>query len=123
MYLYRDGLPVHKFHIALGAHPVGDKVHAGDERTPEGAYILDWRNPGSVYYKSIHISYPDATDRRTAARRGVDPGGMIMIHGQPDYAFTKRTGDWTNGCIAVSNSAMDIIWRTVPDDTPIHIYP
>lgn len=123
MYLYRDHALLHQFDIGLGAHPVGDKVQAGDERTPEGAYVLNWRNPASKYYKSIHISYPDRQDRQEAARRGVDPGGMIMIHAQPDYALTKRTGDWTNGCIAVSNHAMDIIWQLVPMGTPIHILP
>lgn len=123
MYLYVDGLPVKSFHIGLGDQPIGDKRMRGDERTPVGAYTLDWRNPNSIYYKSIHISYPDAQDIARAKAQGVDPGGLIMIHGQPDYDFRKRTGDWTNGCIAVSNHAMDVLWRRVPMGTPIHIYP
>lgn len=123
LYLYRDGMPVRSYKIGLGDEPIGDKFQSGDERTPEGTYKLDWRNPESKFYKSIHISYPDAEDRRMAERRGVDPGGQIMIHGQPDYDFEKRSGDWTDGCIAVSNEAMDVLWRLVPEDTPIHIYP
>lgn len=123
LYLYRDGMPVRSYKIGLGDEPIGDKFQSGDERTPEGTYKLDWRNPESKFYKSIHISYPNAEDRRMAERRGVDPGGQIMIHGQPDYDFRKRSGDWTDGCIAVSNEAMDVLWRLVPEDTPIHIYP
>lgn len=123
MYLYADGLPIKSFDIGLGANPVGDKHREGDEKTPEGAYILDWRNPDSLYHRSIHISYPNAQDRARAQAHGVDPGGMIMIHGQPDYAFDKRMGDWTNGCIAVSNQAMDYMWQHVPMGTPIHILP
>lgn len=123
LYLYVDGMPIKSFRIGLGDHPAGDKRRSGDERTPEGAYILDWRNPDSLYHLSIHISYPNARDRAWARAHGVDPGGNIMIHGQPDYAFEKRTGDWTDGCIAVSDKAMDIIWRRVPTGTPIHIYP
>lgn len=123
LHLYRDGVPVRSYPIGLGDNPEGHKQRSGDQRTPEGAYRLDWRNPDSVFYKSIHVSYPDRDDRRATVRRGVDPGGEIMIHGQPNYAFEKRTGDWTDGCIAVSNKAMDDLWTNVPDDTPIHIYP
>lgn len=123
LYLYRDGLPVRSYPVGLGDNPVGPKQRSGDERTPEGAYLLDWRNPDSTFYKSIHVSYPDREDLREARRRGVDPGGEIMIHGQPNYAYEPRNGDWTDGCIAVSNDAMDELWAMVPEDTPIHIYP
>lgn len=123
LYLYRDGLPIRSYHIGLGDHPRGDKHREGDERTPEGAYILDWRNPESIFYKSLHISYPNSQDLHYALSRGWNPGGNIMIHGQPNYATERRVGDWTDGCIAVSNRAMDEIWRLVPDGTRIHIYP
>lgn len=123
LYVYRDGLPIREYHIQLGASPVGPKLHEGDSRTPEGAYALDWRNPESSFYKSIHITYPNRHDLMRAARHGVKPGGEIMIHGQPSYDSRKRHGDWTHGCIAVSNKAMDELWQLVPQDTPIHIYP
>lgn len=123
LYLYADGLVVNRFAISLGGQPVGDKRRRGDQRTPEGIYILDWRNPDSQFHRSLHISYPNARDRARARAHGVDPGDNIMIHGQPDYAFSKRTGDWTHGCIAVSNRAMDIIWKRVPLGTPIEIHP
>lgn len=123
MYLYADGLPIKSFDIGLGDSPAGDKREEGDEKTPEGAYVLDWRNPDSLYHRSIHISYPNAQDRARAQANGVDPGGMIMIHGQPNYAFEERVGDWTNGCIAISNRAIDYMWQHVPMGTPIHILP
>lgn len=127
MYLYVDGLPVKSFDIGLGDRPVGDKRREGDERTPEGAYILDWRNLDSHYYRSIHISYPNARDVAWARAHGVDPGGNIMIHGLPNDMDKPRhwylTHDWTFGCIAVSNSAMQWIWMLVKPGTPIVIKP
>ncbi|MBE1202943.1 L,D-transpeptidase family protein [Aminobacter carboxidus] len=74
---------VRSYAMALGANPVGHKGREGDERTPEGRYVLDWRHPESGYYRSVHISYPNADDVAAAKRAGVEPGGMIMIHGQP----------------------------------------
>jgi murein L,D-transpeptidase YafK len=127
LYLLKEGDVIRTFDIALGMVPVGDKEREGDFRTPEGRYLLDARNPNSDFFLSIHISYPDADDRRQAAARGESPGSAIMIHGQPNepnYSETYyRTQDWTNGCIAVSNSDMIDIWLMTPDDTPIEIRP
>lgn len=123
MHLYRDGTPIRRYPIQLGVQPEGHKRWEGDGRTPEGAYTLDWRNPESRFYKSIHISYPDSRDLAAARRRGMSPGGEIMIHGQPWYASNARVGDWTDGCIAVSNEVMDELWELVPEGTRIHIYP
>jgi len=123
LYLYRDGLPVRSYPIQLGKVPLGHKVREGDQRTPEGAYTLDWRNPESSFYRSIHVTYPNARDLRRIAGQAINPGGEIMIHGQPVYDFDPRYGDWTDGCIAVSNEAMDELWRLIPENTPIHIYP
>jgi len=127
LYLMRDGKELTSFKVAFGANPDGHKQQQGDERTPEGHYILDYKNPDSKYYKSIHISYPNALDRENARKRGVRPGGDIMIHGQPNnptfsQAFYARE-DWTNGCIAVSNSDMIDIWLMTPDSVPIEIVP
>ncbi|MES1956179.1 L,D-transpeptidase family protein [Salinisphaera hydrothermalis] len=123
LYLYRNGLIMAQYPIALGLSPIGTKQMRGDDKTPIGAYTLDWRNPNSEFHRSIHISYPDAADRAHAAALGVSAGSNIMIHGQPDYDNRPRNGDWTHGCIAVSNAAIDQIWAHVPDGTPIHIYP
>lgn len=123
LYVYRHGLVIQQYNIALGRQPIGAKHSQGDERTPEGHYVLDWRNPHSHFYRSIHISYPAARDRRRAARRGVNPGGEIMIHGQPAYDDIPRHGDWTDGCIAISDKGMDQLWQLIAQNTPIDIYP
>lgn len=127
LYLMRNGEPFRTFDIALGIAPVGDKKEEGDNRTPEGLYWLDMRNPHSDYFLSIHISYPNTEDRLEARQNGLDPGGQIMIHGQPNSptysAAYYRRADWTNGCIAVSNSDMIDIWLMTPDRVPIEILP
>lgn len=115
--------------VALGGQPLGHKTRQGDRRTPEGRYMLDYRNPRSAYFLSIHVSYPDRADREQARRRGVDPGGDIMIHGQPNNAAFRqylqlRPGlDWTDGCIALSDADMQALWDLIPVPLPIEILP
>lgn len=127
LHLMQGGKAFRTFKIALGIRPVGDKKQEGDFKTPEGQYLLDRRNPNSEFFLSIHVSYPDSNDRREAAEQGVDPGGAIMIHGQPNEPSRSeayyRTQDWTNGCIAVSNSDMIDIWLMTGENTPIEIRP
>jgi murein L,D-transpeptidase YafK len=127
LHLVKGGEIIKTFKIALGMVPVGDKEFEGDFKTPEGRYVLDMRNPDSDYFLAIRISYPNAADRREAREKGVDPGGAIMIHGQPNIPTRSetyyRTQDWTNGCIAVSNSDMIDIWLMTGDNTPIEIRP
>ena len=127
LHLLKDDEIFRTFEIALGIAPVGDKQAEGDLKTPEGVYTLDTRNPDSDYFLSIHISYPNSRDAREARAKGVSPGGQIMIHGQPNEptysaAYYKKQ-DWTNGCIAVSNSDMIDIWLMTPNDIPIEIRP
>ena len=113
--------------IALGLSPQGHKQEEGDSRTPEGRYLLTKRNPNSDYFLSILVSYPNSRDVARAARRGVSPGGQIMIHGLPNEPSQNeeyyRLADWTDGCIAVSNSDMVDIWLMTSGDTPIEILP
>ncbi|HEA51815.1 hypothetical protein LCGC14_2506030 [marine sediment metagenome] len=127
LYLMNGEKVIRSYRISLGDNPEGHKLFEGDERTPEGDYTLDWRNSGSDFYKSIHISYPSGNDREMAQNWGLDPGGSIMIHGLPngsgDMAFAYTGLDWTNGCIAVNNQEMDEIWQLVNDGTPIRIVP
>ena len=127
LHLVIDGEAFRTFDIALGILPTGDKQYEGDFRTPEGKYFLDTRNPNSEYFLSIHVSYPNYQDIREARSKGVDPGGAIMIHGQPNEPTRSeayyRTQDWTNGCIAVSNSDMIDIWLMTDNNTPIEIRP
>lgn len=118
---------VRVFWISLGDNPVGHKLQEGDERTPEGTYTIDYRNPDSRFHRSLHISYPNDADRERAEREGVDPGGMIMIHGIGNalgwLRRFHRLMDWTDGCIAVTDAEMDTIWKLVEIGTPIEIVP
>ena len=127
MWLLEQGKIIKQYTIALGANPVGHKQQEGDERTPEGRYILDYRNPNSGYFKSLHVSYPNKQDLANAKAKGVDAGGMIMIHGQRNgfgwAAKLTQLKDWTNGCIALHNQDMQEVWDLVKIGTPIEILP
>jgi murein L,D-transpeptidase YafK len=116
-----------EFKVALGRGGLGPKVQQGDGRVPEGNYIIDARNPNSAFHLSLRISYPSAQQARAAAARGIDPGGNIMIHGLPNgmsaLGDAHPLGDWTEGCIAVTNSEIEWLWRSVLDGTPIFITP
>ncbi|MGN6499008.1 MAG: L,D-transpeptidase family protein [Tsuneonella sp.] len=122
--LYAAGQPVRIFTgLQLGDAPQGPKHFEGDERTPEGRYTIDARNPASAYHLSLHISYPDAGDRAFAARQGRSPGGDIFIHGQPNGMSARMAGDWTDGCIALSDAEIEELWNLVGDGTAIEIRP
>ena len=128
LFLMSGSNVVRSYPISLGEQPVGHKQREGDERTPEGQYVLDWRNPDSRFYKSIRISYPNDQDQMRAAENNHNPGGDIFIHGLPNginlLARTFRGRNWTDGCIAVNNNAhMDEIWQLVKDGTRITIRP
>ena len=109
--------------IQLGWTPVGAKHFVGDGRTPEGHYRIDWGKRDSDYHLALHISYPSPEDRAFAARNGRDPGGAIFVHGQPNGMARRPGGDWTDGCIALSNAEIEELWTMVGDDTPIDIEP
>ena len=110
--------------IRFGDAPMGHKRFEGDERTPEGKYTINGRNPGSSFHLSLRVSYPNAADRAYAEARGKSPGGDIFIHGQPNgYNGSPIARDWTDGCIALSNAEIKQIWDTVPDGAEIEIRP
>jgi len=125
--LLRNGEVLRTYRVSLGLRPEGHKEFEGDFRTPEGRYRLSRRNPNSEYFLSIQIDYPNDRDVARARRQGLRPGGAIMIHGQPNVPRKPRdyysNVDWTEGCIAVSNSDMVEIWLMTPPDTPIEIKP
>jgi murein L,D-transpeptidase YafK len=127
LYLLKAGRILRTFNVGLGLQPVGPKQRSGDFRTPEGRYLLERRNVDSDYFLSIQVSYPNDDDRARARAQGVDPGGQIMIHGlpnEPRYDLKHYQGsDWTDGCIAVSNSDMVDIWLMTRESTPIEIRP
>jgi murein L,D-transpeptidase YafK len=127
LYLMHKGEPFATLRVTFGGQPEGHKQQRGDERTPEGFYILDYKNVNSRFYRSIHISYPNFEDKTNALRRGVNPGGDIMVHGQTNgwewAAPVAQLFSWTNGCIALSNKDMDRVWEAVDPGTPIEIRP
>jgi hypothetical protein len=125
--LEHNGQVFETFPIALGPHPDGAKERQGDGRTPEGEYAIDWETNDTNYTGELHISYPDAQDMARAQAMRVDPGGAIFIHGMPPeygpYDPPKWYRDWTEGCIAVGNAAIDKILHAVRVGTPIDILP
>lgn len=129
LYLRQGSKIVRIYKIALGPEPEGHKEKEGDGRTPEGKYVISGRNPHSAYHLSLRISYPNAEDKRRAARNKMSPGGDIMIHGFPNHApdfffdVIHKYKDWTAGCIAVTDTEIEEIWKLTPDNTPIEIRP
>jgi murein L,D-transpeptidase YafK len=127
LYLMRSDDVIAEYPIRLGLNPYGPKQREGDFRTPEGVYHLSRRNPNSNFYLSLEVSYPNFADRARARSTGAQPGGLIMIHGQPNVprksAEYYANNDWTDGCIAVSNSDMRDIWMRTDVGIPIEIRP
>ena len=129
MFVYDGDKVIAAFVVGLGGNPIGPKQQQGDQRTPEGRYLLDYKNGHSGYYRSIHISYPNDADRAAARKRHLPPGGDIMVHGLPNdphLAHSVRTygaPDWTNGCIALSDEDMLRLWDLVVTPVPIEIVP
>lgn len=131
LYAYKDGKIVETFRISLGANggaDAGNKVKAGDYRTPEGSYLIVRKKCDSRLYRSLMISYPSEDDKARARVQGVDPGGYITIHGQPKWNADGRgdeytlSRDWTEGCMAVCNLAMDKLWAAVEEGVIIEIH-
>ena len=127
MTLLRQGRILKTYKVALGAEPLGAKTRRGDNRTPEGSYMIDSRNAHSQFHLALHISYPNAADRERAKKLGVNPGGDIMIHGLPQQwawmGAAHRKVDWTAGCVAVTNAEIDEIWSMVAIGTKVEIRP
>jgi murein L,D-transpeptidase YafK len=127
LYLLRRGRVIAEYPIKLGLNPYGHKQREGDFRTPEGKYELVARNPRSEFFLSIKISYPNREDAAVASEAGFPPGGLIMIHGQPNVPKKPpqhyATRDWTDGCIALSNADMVDVWLRTGSGIPIEIRP
>ena len=112
MKAYKGTKLLKTYKISLGGNPIGHKVFEGDEKTPEGIYSINDRNPNSDYHKNLGVSYPNEVDRKKAKALGKSPGGDIKIHGLSNGGFAiinklQRLTDWTNGCIAVTDAEID----------------
>jgi murein L,D-transpeptidase YafK len=125
MSLFKNGELLRSYRVALGRGGPEPKSQEGDARTPQGAYLIDSRNPRSGFHRALHVSYPSAADVAAARARGVSAGSDVMIHGIKNglgwLGRLHRMVDWTAGCIAVTNREMDEVWRVVPDGTPVVI--
>jgi len=123
LWLMREGKRLYEVDLSLGKNPKGQKQREGDQRTPEGRYKLDWRDGSTEYHRAILVSYPSKTDLARGAQSGIPVGGEIMIHGQKHFWRWFTKSPLTNGCIGVSNLAMDVIWSATALGTPIEIRP
>jgi murein L,D-transpeptidase YafK len=127
MSLMQNGKAFKTYKVALSREPVGPKEREGDHRVPEGLYTIDFKNAHSRFHLALHISYPNAADRERAGKLGVKPGGNIEIHGLGStYGWVgslQRKVDWTDGCIAVTNSEIEELWNMVPVGTRLEIRP
>lgn len=120
--LYSNGAEYKKYKVSLGKTPVGAKTKTGDNKTPEGKYMIDGKNSKSKFHKNLGINYPNAQDKKLGRT-----GGLIKIHGlRNGMGWLKkihRIKDWTVGCIAVTNKEIDEIYSLVKIKTSISIYP
>ncbi len=125
MSIYLGAQKLREYPIALGFAPSGDKVKEGDGKTPEGNFKINRRNPQSAFTLSLGLDYPLPADIKRAKQGGYSPGGDIFIHGQPNKVPNgmKVKGDWTAGCIALTNTQMREIWAITPIGTSVEIQP
>jgi len=125
MYLLDKNKVIKRYHVVFGDSPKGHKQQEGDEKTPEGTYTLDYKKEDSSFYRAMHISYPNKADLANAELNNVSAGGFIMVHGQRNWlnwlSPITQMFDWTNGCIALTNSEMDEFMKLVNVGTTIYI--
>jgi murein L,D-transpeptidase YafK len=125
--LMSGGQVLRSYRVALGRNPVGPKTRQGDHKTPEGLYAIDAKKEHSRFYHALHISYPNADDRKRAQEGSYDPGEDVEIHGIENglgwIGRLHRRIDWTDGCVAITDAEIDEIWATVDVGTPVEIRP
>ena len=126
LYAYADGKLIKTYKISLGRNPIGKKVYEGDNKTPEGIYIINDKNPNSGFYKNLGISYPNNEDIENAKNLGKPTGGDVKIHGiKNGLGFFDKFHYWfsTRGCIRVTNKEIDELYYAVKIGTTIDIQP
>ena len=127
LYLLRENSPLRSYRIALGLSPTGAKEREWDFRTPEGSYIIDFRQEHSHYFKALHISYPSPADLKRSSALHSPAGRDIFIHGEPNQPTKPvsyyKTRDWTNGCIALSDEDLQDVWNLTAGQTRVEIVP
>lgn len=123
LFLLSNNVVLRKYDIGLGFEPIGHKQFKGDGKTPEGIYKINRKNSQSLYKLSLGINYPNKEDEQYAKKYGKSPGGDIFIHGQDIKEPYKPIMDWTYGCIAVSDYAIEEIYKVVKIGTIVEIVP
>ncbi|HSM51515.1 MAG TPA: L,D-transpeptidase [Thermoanaerobaculia bacterium] len=126
LHLYRSGSRIATLNAELGAKGLRQKMHSGDQATPEGRYrVVEMRSGRkTIYYKALLIDYPNDADRARhafAKRTGQaplrsHPGNLIEIHGDGGQGR-----DWTDGCVALTNPDMDFVFARSRVGTPVTI--
>ncbi len=124
--VYQDGQLKRQIPVELGWNGLADKIRAGDGATPEGKYrVLEKRGPDRTrYFRALLLDYPNDADwvRFRNARRageiekGAGIGGLIEVHGDGG-----RGSDWTQGCVALENSAMKELFDLAYEGMPVTI--
>jgi murein L,D-transpeptidase YafK len=124
---YSNGQLIKIYKVSLGRQPVGAKEFEGDNKTPEGTYFINDKNPKSICYKNLGISYPNKDNIKKAKQLGKSAGGNIKIHGLlNNFGFIDKFHRWTDltyGCIMVTNQEMDELYHSVNIGTTIEIKP
>jgi hypothetical protein len=125
-HLYQGGKKKYTFEVEFGRNWIGDKKSRGDMATPEGKYKVTKKlSKGSTrYHKALMINYPnkeDVEEFNTMLQRGQIAedsriGDLIEIHGEGG-----KGGNWTQGCVALKNSDMDLLFKYVSTGTPVTI--
>ena len=134
IHLMNQGRIVKSYDMAMGPRfDQGPKQFQGDNKTPEGVYEVELKNPQSSYYLALRVSYPNKQDKDFAAQAGRSPGGDIMIHGFPVKPVAGLVPsivkdqhpavNWTQGCVAVTDREIEEIYSLVKVKTPIEICP
>jgi len=125
-YLYINGIRKYEFEAELGKNWVGDKRRMGDKATPEGRYVITRKYQGreTQYHKSLAINYPNSDDIErfnSDIARGIIPKGTKIGNGIEIHGGGGRGADWTDGCVALSDRDMDILFPVVKTGTPVTI--
>lgn len=125
--VWENGALIKKYKVSLGKNPFGPKQIEGDNKTPEGNYVIFDKNPQSDYHNNLGISYPNNFDLENSKKLKISAGSDIKIHGIPNgFGFLGkiyRKFDWTAGCIALANREIDEISNSTKIGTPIKIFP
>lgn len=120
--LYKKGIPVKTYRIGLGPNGLSDKIHAGDNATPEGRYHVISKLYYSKFHRALLLDYPNPEDKRNfllAKKKGlvpagVGPGSLIEIHGGGKEFMTR-------GCVSLDNNDIEELFQLVNVGTPVTI--